>query len=223
MVAFSAFGVVQRVQGVDPVNGPGVLGRIGVLGRLVFLCLLRRFDGVGLLAPLRRAPVVDEVLPVSPDDAGQPSTTVTDLATFAELVTLDHGLCVVSTLRSDGSIQASVVNAGVVRNRQRDEQVVGLVTAGGSRKLRNLRLDPHTTIVARAGWQWVTVEGTATIIGPDDPHPGMDGDALRLLLRDIFRAAGGTHDDWDEYDRVMANERRAAVLISPRRIYSNPQ
>jgi hypothetical protein len=48
-------------------------------------------------------------------------------------------------------------------------------------------------------------------------------DALRALLREVFRAAGGVHDDWDTYDRVMAEERRAAVLITPRRVYSNPQ
>jgi hypothetical protein len=35
----------------------------------------------------------------------------------------------------------------------------------------------------------------------------------------VFVAAGGTHDDWDEYDRVMAEERRAAVLVTPTRIY----
>jgi hypothetical protein len=38
-----------------------------------------------------------------------------------------------------------------------------------------------------------------------------------LLLREIFTAAGGTHDDWPGYDRVMAQERRAAVLIIPDR------
>lgn len=61
------------------------------------------------------------------------------------------------------------------------------------------------------------------IIGPDDPHPDVDGEALRLLLRDIFRVAGGTHDDWDTYDRVMADERRAAVLLTPRLTYTNPK
>ncbi|MGA3256787.1 MAG: pyridoxamine 5'-phosphate oxidase, partial [Mycobacterium sp.] len=30
-----------------------------------------------------------------------------------------------------------------------------------------------------------------------------------------------THDNWDEYDRVMAKERRAVVLIEPGRVYSN--
>jgi PPOX class probable F420-dependent enzyme len=146
---------------------------------------------------------------------------VTDLAAFAELVSLDHGLCVISTLRGDGSVQASVVNAGVLPHPLMGGPVVGLVATGGSRKLHNLRADPRATIVARAGWQWATVEGTAEIIGPDDPHLDVDSETLRLLLRDIFRAAGGTHDDWDTYDRVMADERRAAVLLAPRRTYTS--
>lgn len=144
-----------------------------------------------------------------------------DLSTFGELVPLDNGLCVISTVRKDGSVQSSVVNAGVLPHPVTGERVVGLVAAGRT-KLRNLRSDPRCTIVARSGWRWVAVEGTAEIIGPDDPRPEMDGEGLRSLLRDIFKAAGGRHDDWDLYDSTMAEERRAAVLISPRRVYSNP-
>jgi PPOX class probable F420-dependent enzyme len=147
----------------------------------------------------------------------------TDLDVFSELVPLDHGLCVVSTLRGDGGVQSSVVNAGVLDHPLRGEPVVGLVATGGSRKLSHLRADPRATVVVRAGWRWAAVEGEAEIIGPDDPRPGIDGEGLRLLLRDVFEAAGGTHDDWDTYDRVMAEERRAAVLIAPRRVYTNPQ
>jgi len=147
---------------------------------------------------------------------------MTDLSAFTELVPLDHGLCVISTLRDRGGIQSTVVNAGVLAHPLTGAPVVGLVTRGGSRKLDNLRADPRATIVARAGWQWAAVEGVAEIIGPDDPHPEVDSEALRQLRRDIFRAAGGTHDDWDAYDRVMVDERRAAVLLTPRRVYSNP-
>jgi PPOX class probable F420-dependent enzyme len=147
---------------------------------------------------------------------------MTDMTAFADLVPKDHGLCVLTTLRSDGSPQSSVVNAGVLAHPLTGEQVVGLVAAGGTRKLDNLRADPRATIVARAGWQWATVEGNVDIIGPDDPHPDFDAGGLAALLRDIFRAAGGTHDDWDTYDRVMAEERRAAVLVAPRRTYTNP-
>ena len=145
-----------------------------------------------------------------------------DLSAFAELLRQEHGLCVLSTSRRDGSIQASVVNAGVFAHPLTGVQVVALVARGGTRKLHNLRADPRGTIVARAGWQWAAVEGEAEIVGPDDPRPGIDSVGLRTLLREIFRAAGGTHDDWDTYDRVMAEERRAAVLLAPRRAYGNP-
>jgi hypothetical protein len=59
------------------------------------------------------------------------------------------------------------------------------------------------------------------LCGPDDPLPGVDTEGLRLLLRAVFTAAGGTHDDWETYDRVMAQERRTAVLMTPDRVYSS--
>lgn len=139
-----------------------------------------------------------------------------------ELVAADHGLAVAVTIRRDGTAQASVVNGGVLHHPLRREPVVAFVAAGGSAKLTNLRKRPVATLVFRAGWQWVSVEGEAELVGPDDPRDGMDQDAVRLLLRAIFTAAGGQHDDFDEYDRVMAAERRTAVLVSPTRITTNP-
>ena|SRR5215207_5216567 len=144
-----------------------------------------------------------------------------DLARFRELIGRDHGLCVVSTLRADATIQSSVVNAGVLDHPSTSAPVVGLVAIGGSRKLANLRARPQATIVVRAGWEWATVEGPVDLAGPDDPLAGLDADATCLLLRAVFTAAGGTHDDWATYDRVMADERRTAVLVTPQRIYSN--
>ena len=142
-----------------------------------------------------------------------------DLAPFTRLVPLDHGLADVSTRNADGSIQSTVVTAGVSKHPVTGAEVVAFVAAGGTKKLDNLRADAQCTVCARAGWEWATVEGTAEIIGPDDPSPSVDADALRLLLRQIFTDAGGSHDDWDEYDRVMRQERRAAVLVTPRRVY----
>jgi PPOX class probable F420-dependent enzyme len=144
---------------------------------------------------------------------------VTDLDDFARLIGRDRGLCVVSTLRADGTIQSSVVNAGVLDHPVTGTPVVGFVALGGGRKLVHLRARPQATVVVRVDWEWVAVEGPAQLAGPDDPMPGVDGEGLRLLLRRIFTAAGGTHDDWDTYDRVMAGERRVAVLVEPRRIY----
>jgi PPOX class probable F420-dependent enzyme len=144
-----------------------------------------------------------------------------DLQTFARLSREDHGLVVVSTQRSDGTVQSSLVNAGVLDHPLRGGPIVGAVMRGDSLKVRNLRARPRATVVAHAGWEWVTVEGTVELAGPDDAQPGIDGDRIRLLLRDVFTAAGGVHDDFDEYDRAMAAERRVAVLLSPERVYSN--
>jgi PPOX class probable F420-dependent enzyme len=147
---------------------------------------------------------------------------MTDLAPFAALVALDHGLSVVVTLRADHTPHTTVVNAGVLPHPHTGTDTVGFVAAGGSRKLAHLRANPTIAVVVRAGWRWTTVEGSAQMIGPDDPHPDVNSEQLRLLLRDIFTAAGGTHDDWATYDQVMRDERRTAVLVSPTRVYSNP-
>lgn len=144
-----------------------------------------------------------------------------DLDAFADLVPLDNGLVVVSTARADGTIQSSVVNAGVLPHPVTGERVVALVAAGSSRRLVNLRARPRATIVIRAGWRWAGVEGPVDLAGPDDRLDAIDGERLRLLLREIFTAAGGTHDDWDEYDRVMADERRVAVLVHAERTYGS--
>jgi PPOX class probable F420-dependent enzyme len=127
-------------------------------------------------------------------------------------------LVVVSTVRPDATVQSSVVNAGVLRHPTSGEEVVGFVTYGAT-KLRNLRAHPQVAVTFRAGWAWVTVEGSAQLIGPDDPDPAFDAERLRLLLREVFVAAGGDHDDWEAYDRTMLEQRRTAVFVSADRVY----
>ena len=143
-----------------------------------------------------------------------------DLTPFANLTPLDHGLSVVVTRRADHSPHTTVVNAGVLPHPLTGSDSVAFVAAGTARKLAHLRADPTIAVVVRAGWQWTAVEGTAQLIGPDDPIPDLTNDQLRLVLRDIFTAAGGTHDDWATYDQVMRDERRTAVLVAPTRVYS---
>jgi PPOX class probable F420-dependent enzyme len=147
---------------------------------------------------------------------------MTELAAFAALVPLDHGLCVVVTRRADHTPHSTVVNAGVLPHPVTGAGTVAFVAASRTLKVAHLRADPTIAVVIRAGWQWATVEGSAELIGPDDPHPDVSDEQLRLLLRDIFTAAGGTHDDWDTYDRVMGEERRTGILVTPTRVYTNP-
>ena len=146
---------------------------------------------------------------------------MTDLSVFAELVRLDHGLCVLSTSRGDGSVTASVVNTGSCNIHSQ---------ASPGRRIRRPR-PPQAGQPARRSPSndrrpgWLAMgggRGNVDLFGPDDPHPDMSSEGLRLLLRNIFVAAGGTHDDWATCDRVMADEKSAAVLLAPRRTYPRP-
>ncbi|OBF56675.1 pyridoxamine 5'-phosphate oxidase [Mycobacterium sp. 852002-50816_SCH5313054-b] len=146
---------------------------------------------------------------------------MTTLDEAAALANGESGLAVISTVRADGTVQASLVNVGLLPHPATGEPALGFTTYGKV-KLANLRARPQLAATFKNGWQWATVEGSAELAGPEDARPWLkDADQLRLLLREVFTAAGGSHDDWDEYDRVMAKERRAVVLIAPTRVYSN--
>jgi PPOX class probable F420-dependent enzyme len=145
-----------------------------------------------------------------------------DLNLVRRVAGADRFLAIVATTRPDGTVHASLVNAGVLDDPiAPGTAVVGLVARGDARKLAYLRHSGRATVVFHAGWEWVSVEGPVRLIGPDDAVDGFDPAGLPRLLRDTFSAAGGSHDDWETYDRVMAAERRTAVLVTPARITSN--
>ena len=144
-----------------------------------------------------------------------------DLRDVAEIAAANGHLAIVSTVRADGTIQASLVSAGVTRHPLTGQEVLGFVAVGGV-KVVNLRARPELTATLHHGWKWITVEGSTELAGPDDSQLGLIQSRLAGLLRTIFTDAGGTHDDWPTYDRTMARERRTAVLVQPTRIYSNP-
>ena len=135
-----------------------------------------------------------------------------------EFAAADQGLAFVSFARAGGTVHSTLINAGVMGHPVTGEEVVAFVVRGDTVKLRHWRHTPRATITFRAGWSWIGVEGTVTQVGPEDPMEGFDPEDLPRVLRDIFTAAGGTHEDWDEYDRVMAAERRAGVFIHPTKI-----
>ena len=133
----------------------------------------------------------------------------------------DNGLATVSTTQADERVLSSVVNCGVIDHPITGVPCVALVSAGGAARLSHVRRGSQVTIAIRRGWTWRSVTGPADLIGPEDLPDGIDAEALRLLLREVFQAAGGTHDDFDEYDRVMVDEGRVAVLVAPDRILGN--
>lgn len=161
----------------------------------------------------------DRALPLDPRyPAGMAS--VEDIQ---RLVALDHGLASLSTLRPNGTVQSTVVNAGLIDHPVTGGKVAAFVGRPATRKIVNLRRNPAATLLWRAGWAWATAEGSVELVGPDDPLDGIAPDGLPGLLRRVYSAAGGgEHDDWAEYDRAMVAERRMAVLLTPTRIYVNP-
>jgi len=140
------------------------------------------------------------------------------LSDLEELSTGEHGLVTISVARADGSVHSSVVNAGVMDHPVTGERVVAAVLIGSSWKLRRIRETGRCTLLFRVGWNWASVDGPVDIIGPEDSFDGFSPVDLPMLLRDVFQAAGGTHDNWDEYDRVMAEDGRTAIFITPERI-----
>ncbi|RJQ86439.1 pyridoxamine 5'-phosphate oxidase family protein [Amycolatopsis panacis] len=141
-----------------------------------------------------------------------------DLAEVRALSLQENGLATISTTRADGTVHSSVVNAGIHSDPVTGAPCVAFVARGDARKLTLLRRTGHATVTFRRGWHWASVTGRTHILGPDDPDPAFPATDLPALLRGVFKSATGTHDNWPEYDRVMATERRAAVFVTTDRI-----
>ena len=142
-----------------------------------------------------------------------------DLDDVRRIAAADDHLAVFAVARKDGSVQASVVSAGLIADPVDGSSSVGVVAGGGTAKLALLRANPLATIVFKRGSDWVAVTGSVRLVGPDDPV-AMDLD-VPATIRSIFVAAGGTHDDWDGFDRVMAQERRCAIFVHADTMTSN--
>ena len=108
--------------------------------------------------------------------------------------------------------QTSIVTCGPYQGG------VVFTTEGHRAKLTNLRRDPKCTIlVSKPDWSgYVVVEGNADIRWSDRTDP----EELRLTLREVYRTcAGRDHPDWEDYDRAMVEQRRAAIIVRPQQVY----
>ena len=119
---------------------------------------------------------------------------------------------VVMTFRRNDVAQLSIVTCGPYNGG------VAFTTTGDRAKLANLRRDPRSTIlVSKPDWSgYVAIDGKADILRSDSTEP----EELRIALREVYRAcAGREHPDWEDYDRAMVEDRRAAIIIRPHHIY----
>ena len=124
-----------------------------------------------------------------------------------------HHKGVVTTRRSNGATQASIVVCGAFNG---DAAFVAVL--GNSAKVHNLRRDPNCTVLAvTEDWrQFAVVEGKARMFD----YGNTDAEQMRVMLRDVYMACGDKeHPDWVEYDLAMKRQRAVVVLVRPDRVY----
>lgn len=122
-------------------------------------------------------------------------------------------LAVLATVRSDGVPQLSPVTA--VYDRPSDTILVSMTE--GRAKTANLRRDPRAALefTSADGRSWATADGPVTLAGPADSPADPAVDALV----DYYRRGAGEHPDWDEYRRVMVEDRRVLMSLRIDRVY----
>ena len=133
----------------------------------------------------------------------------------------ETGLATVSTIQKDGGILSSVVNCGVLPHPTTQKLCVAFVSAGNAARLKHIERGSQVTVAIRREWKWVSVSGKANLFGPEHLPENFDPEQLRILLRDVFISAGGVHDDFEEYDKVMASEKRVVVCVGVEQIRGN--
>jgi PPOX class probable F420-dependent enzyme len=117
-----------------------------------------------------------------------------------------HHRAVLATRTEDGGIQQSPVLVGVD-----DEGRLVVSSREAAYKTRNLRRDRWAQLCVLPDsffGEWAYVEGDAEVV----PLP----EAMEPLV-EYYRGISGEHDDWDEYRRSMAAERRVLIRITARR------
>ena len=121
----------------------------------------------------------------------------------------NHG--VLATIRRDARPQLSNI---VYRL---DGAVARISVTADRAKTRNLERDPRASlyVVGDDFWHYVVLDGMAELT----PVAGAPDDATVEELVGLYRAISGEHPDWDEYRRVMVDERRLVVRLSIDRAY----
>ncbi|MFJ8861998.1 PPOX class F420-dependent oxidoreductase [Streptomyces sp. NPDC102451] len=129
----------------------------------------------------------------------------------------EHDGGVLVTLKSDGRPQLSNVNHAYYP----EEGVVRVSITEGRAKTRNLRRDPRASyhVTSDDRWAWTVADATAELTPPAaDPH-----DEVVEQLISLYRDVRGEHPDWDDYRRVMVQDRRVALTLRIEHVYGQPR
>lgn len=113
---------------------------------------------------------------------------------------------VMSTTRSDGRPQMSLVTGGMTANGQ-----LAVSSYPERAKVRNAKANPSVSVLVMGddfNHEWVQIDGIATV---QDMPEAADG------LVEYYRCISGEHPDWDEYRQAMTDQGKSVILIEPTR------
>lgn len=125
----------------------------------------------------------------------------------------DNPQGVLTTYRRSGRAQMSIVTV-----RPHSEGVAVSITENRI-KFKNLRKDAACSILISATDWWsgfIVIDGTADMTWSGNS----DSESLRLARQEIYSVT--THrraTDWDEYDRLVDEDKRVAPIIRPDHMY----
>jgi PPOX class probable F420-dependent enzyme len=130
---------------------------------------------------------------------------VVGLPDMLEFIRPRHRM-VLSTFRSDGSLQSSPVSGGVDDNGR-----IVIASYPQRAKSANIRRTPQASVMVLSDEfhdAYVQVDGDAEVIDlPDAVEP----------LVDYYRSIAGEHPDWAEYRQAMVDQRKCLIRVTPRR------
>lgn len=131
-----------------------------------------------------------------------------DTVTLSELLDFvrPRHRMVLTTFRSDGSLQSSPVSGGVDAQGR-----IAVASYPQRAKSANIRRRPRASVVVLSDefdGPYVQIDGPAEVVElPEAVEP----------LVDYFRSIAGEHPDWDEYRRAMRDQGKCLIRLSPQR------
>jgi PPOX class probable F420-dependent enzyme len=130
---------------------------------------------------------------------------VVSLTELLDFVRPRHRM-VLTTIRSDGSMQSSPVSGGVD-----DAGRIVIASYPQRAKSANIRRTPRASVMVLSDEfndAYVQVDGDAEVIDlPDAVEP----------LVDYYRSIAGEHPNWAEYRQAMADQDKCLIRVTPRR------
>ena len=113
---------------------------------------------------------------------------------------------VLSTMRSDGRPQMSLVTGGMTNDGR-----LAISTYPERVKAKNIRHEGRVSVAVmgeKFNDAWIQIDGDAEVL---------DLPAASDAFVEYYRSISGEHPNWDEYRQAMADQGKCMIMITPTR------